>query len=227
MQNRFVIFDLPFGGRDEFEPIEGMPEFRTAYVRPQDYRGGAQVLILPGSGRTIADLDYLRANGGESIIRSHLSAGGVVVGICGGYQILGERLVDPGRKQGDRLEAAGLGLLPITTYFGPSMLEAKTTARLLVGKWAGSLVSGQEHRSGYSVRHRRRSARHTALTKVVRRELLAARPAPAEILPGFTWRPGLERLDGLVSPDRRIWGTYLHLIFYNDSFLHSFFECLR
>jgi cobyric acid synthase len=51
-------------------------------------------------------------------------------------------------------------------------------------------------------------------------------PAPATVVPGVQWHPGSEEFDGLVSADRRIWGTYFHLIFFDDSFLHSFFKSL-
>jgi len=225
MKPRFVILDLPFGGRDEFERLEGMPEFRTDCLSPQAYRGGAQVLILPGSGKTLADLSYLRANGGAEIIRHHLSQGGVVVGVCGGYQILGETLIDPACKQGDEPRVEGLGYLPISTVFGPSMLASVTTGELLVGAGTGGHVTGEEHRSGYSTLTTRDS-RHAALHKVVRREFLKPCPQPATVVPGETWHPGSEEFDGLVSADRRIWGTYFHLIFFNDAFLHSFFKSL-
>jgi len=225
MKPRLVILDLPFGGRDEFEPLEGMPEFRTDCLSPQSYRGGAQVIILPGSGKTVADLSYLRANGGTEIIRHHLSQGGVVVGVCGGYQILGETLIDPALTQGDQVQVEGLGYLPISTVFGPSMLASVTTGELLVGAGAGGQVMGEEHRSGYSALMPRGS-RHAALHKVVRRDLLKPCPAPANVVPGELWHPGSEEFDGLVSADRRIWGTYFHLIFYNDAFLRSFFKSL-
>lgn len=222
MKARFVIFDLPFGGRDEFEPLEGRPEFRTDFVRPQAYNGGAQVIILPGSGKTVADLCYLKANGGAEIIRHHLAQGGVVVGICGGYQMLGEKLIDPAGRQGDRTEVDGLGYLPISTVFGPAMLSCRTSAELLVGAGAGATVQGEEHRSGFSIMTHR-SSRHAALHKVVSRELLAPLPEPAAVVPGMQWQPGREEFDGLVSTDRRVWGTYLHLIFHNEAFLHTFF----
>ncbi len=225
MNDRFVIFRLPFHGQNEFKPLQKLPGVGVAWVRPQDYEGGAQVIALPGSGKTVADLDYLRQSGGEAKLRRHLALGGVVIGICGGYQILGETILDPFLKQGDRRETEGLGLLPITTLFGGPMLNCMTTAQLLVGEGASHNVTGEEHRSGYSKRARR-SARHASLHKVACREFLKPRPAQREPVPGMKWRPGLERYDGLVSADRRVWGTYFHLIFHNDAFLRTFFASL-
>lgn len=225
MNHRFVVFRLPNHGQNEFKKLQKLSGVGARWVRPQDFQGGAQVIILPGSGKTVADLDYLRSSGGEAKLRLHLASGGVVVGICGGYQILGETLLDPFLKQGDRRESEGLGLLPVTTLFGGPMLSCMTTGTLLVGEGAGGSDIGEEHRSGYSKRTRR-STRHASLHKVACRDFLKPRPAVREPIEGFKWRPGLERYDGLVSADRRVWGTYFHLIFNNDAFLRTFFASL-
>lgn len=221
----FAIFHLPFRGRDEFLPLAGNPSFRTAWVRPHDYKGNARVIILPGSGRTIDDLQYLRAAGGERIIRQHLAGGGRLLLICGGMQICGHRLVDSALRQGSLPEAQGLGLLPLSTWFGPSMLECRTQMKLLVGSGAGSVLTGEEHRSGYSLVEPD-AAGVTALAQVVARGDLPGRPkvtpSPAYLPGNVLWQPGSEVSDGLVSNDRRIWCTYLHLICHNPAFLASF-----
>ncbi len=222
---RFAIFSLPFRGRDEFLPLEGDPTFRAGWVRPQDYTGGAKVIILPGSARTIDDLCYLRAHGGERKLREHLAQGGVVVGVCGGYQMLGRWLYDPNRKQGSLPKVEGLGLLPVSTWFGPTMLKCDSRLELLVGSGSGGLLNGREHRSGYSLTQPE-SAAVTPLSRVKTRNLQAAMPSPTTLEDGVLWQPGSEQLDGLVTADRRIWTTYLHLIFHNDPFLRTLFECL-
>src|SRR5215470_5806195 len=210
MKPRLVIFRLPFSGRDEFLPLKGNPAFRTASMRPQDYRGGAQVIILAGSGRTVDDLMHLRAVGGANTIRRHLSQGGVVVGICAGYQMFGEHLLDPLQRQGSHPSVGGLGFLPIATGFGPKMLNATTTARTLIGAGTGSLVTGEEHRSGYSWQTNLGSGPAPVLNlhRVVDRHVNGDLPPPVELEPGSIWQPGGEEFDGLVTADRRIWGTY-------------------
>lgn len=222
---RFVIFRLPFHGRNEFLPLQGDPALRSAWLSPQDYRGGARVIIIPGSARTVDDLAYLRANGGERIIREHLAQGGVVIGVCGGYQMLGKWLYDPGRKQGSEQKVEALGLLPTSTWFGPSMLKSESTMELLVGSGSGKLVTGVEIRSGYSLGSPEPSGHHL-LNRVVARKLLADKPEPTVMEGGVLWQPGSEQFDGHVTADRRIWGTYLHLIFHNEPFLQSLLKSL-
>jgi len=212
-----TIFALPFRGRDECLPLRSF--FDVEWVRPQDYKGGADVIILPGSGRTISDLDYLRRNGGESALRAHLAGGGVVVGICGGYQMLGQWLFDPFTKQGDTPIVKGLGILPHSTFFGAQMMQTQTTATLLVGTGAGGEVKGEEHRSGFSWMEE--CARgFEPLLSIKHRRALAPLPEPD------TLTPGAETIDGLVTTDRKVWGTYVHLIFHNSAFVRSLLSVL-
>ena len=235
MRNRIVIFRLPNRGpRDEFEPLRGNPALEVEWIRPQDYDGSARVIILPGSGRTIDDLAALRESGGAEAIRRHLAEGGIVVGVCGGYQILGKRLLDPRLSQGNQPDVEGLGYLPHTTVFGPKIvtdesvaapwLSCTTTGRLLEGSGKGGTVIGEERRSGFSF-IAGDSTGFSPLVAVHDRKLHEAMPDP-EIIDSTLWKPGRETLDGLVSADRRIWGTYLHLIFHNDAFLKSILELL-
>ena len=224
---KFVVFELPFRGRDEFLPLAGNPCLDVKWVKPQHYRGGADVIILPGSGRTMSDLVYLRENGGDRLIREHLSKGGTVIGICGGYQMLGERLYDPFLKQGEDKELAGFGLLPMQTTFGPKMMQSHTTAHLALGLCEGDTVKGVEVRSGYSEANASAvSKTHLPLLSIVKRDFQEPKPAREAIRPAenllVDWKPGDEMLDGLVSSDRKVWGTYLHLIFHNEAFCRTF-----
>ncbi len=224
---KFVVFELPFRGRDEFLPLAGNPSLDVKWVKPQHYRGGADVIILPGSGRTMSDLVYLRENGGDRLIREHLSNGGTVVGICGGYQMLGERLYDPLLKQGEHTELAGFGLLPMQTTFGPTMMQSKTTALLTLGVCEGETVEGVEVRSGYSEANALAvSKTHLPLLSIVKRDFQVPKPNSEAIRLGenrlVDWQPGDEKLDGLVSSDRKVWGTYVHLIFHNQAFVRTF-----
>ncbi len=233
MNNRIVIFRLPFRGpTDEFLPLRGNPAYEVEWVRPQDYDGKARVIILPGSGRTIDDLAALRESGGAEAIRRHLAEGGIVVGVCGGYQILGQWLYDPRLSQGSEKLVRGLGYLPHSTMFGPSSLaeptapapwlSSKTSGLLLVGKGAGGTVTGEERRSGFSYTNEA-DASYLPLIAVLNRELHESLPEE-ETIGDILWQPGRELVDGLVSSDRQVWGSYLHLIFHNDAFLRSFFE---
>lgn len=237
MHNRFAVFNLPNrGARNEFLPLQGNPAIHLEWVRPQDYDGKAQVIILPGSARTIDDLKALRESGGARAIHDHLAAGRIVIGICGGFQMLGQRLIDPRLSQGDEKVIEGLGYLPHTTLFGPTKLpesggprpwlSCSTTGRLLNGRGKGGLLSGEERRSGFSfIDEEQSAATFLPLMQVLSRELNEALPE-SETINSIAWQPGRETLDGLVSSDRQIWATYLHMIFHNGPFQSSIFELL-
>lgn len=226
---KIAIFSLPFRGpRDEFLPLRGNPGMDARWVNPQDFAKefpqGADYIVLPGSGATVRDLEFLRQSGGESAIRSHLAGGGTVVGICGGYQILGNMLHDPLKKQGNQREVEGLGLLPVQTLFGPRMMSVETKARCLLAPNDDNLVAGQEHRSGISWDDAG-ADRYLRLNAVETRTPMKPLPKPRKWRRnGVIWAPGREELDGYVSTDRKVWGTYIHLIFHNDAFCRALFQ---
>lgn len=209
------IIDLPFRGREEFGRLFSSFSLDVRRVRPQDMKP-ADIIVLGGSKRTIDDLMYLRQNGGEQTLRSHLAQGGKILAVCGGFQMLGHYLFDPNLNQGDVPVARGFCLLPHNTYFGAEMLQCQTKATLLVGRGAQGIVRGEEHRSGVSFGHQ--SSVAEPLLKINRRVALAPCPDP-DIL-----TPGAETLDGAVTYDRQIWATYVHLICENEAFLRSFLE---
>jgi adenosylcobyric acid synthase len=226
---KIAILHLPFRGpNDEFLPLRGNPGMDARWVRPADFSQafpqGADYIVLPGSGATVRDLECLRESGGERIIREHLAAGGTVVGICGGYQILGNMLHDPLRKQGPVKQAEGLGLLPIQTLFGPEMMSVHTKGNCLLAHQGDTVVGGQEHRSGFSWEDAG-SDRYLHLNTVSERTPMKPIPAARlDVREGINWAPGTERLDGFVSADRKIWGTYIHLIFHYSAFCRALFQ---
>lgn len=228
---KIAIFHLPFrGARDEFLPLRGNPGMQAQWVRPGEYRDvfpqGADYIVLPGSSATVRDLEYLRQSGGEAILRRHLARGGTVVGICGGFQILGNMLHDPLLRQGDQAAVPGLGLLPIQTLFGPQMMSTETKARCLLAHPEDTIVGGQEHRSGFSWDDLG-ADRYLRLNEVSKRKSLKRRPRPrTRLMDGVKWAPGSETFDGFVSTDRRIWGTYIHLIFHHSAFCRALFQPL-
>jgi adenosylcobyric acid synthase len=101
---------------DDLDPLDAEPEVELVRVR----RGGvipgdADLVILPGSKATIADLVALRAAGLDIDILAHARRGGLVLGLCGGYQLLGKKIADPDGVEGPRQTVAGLGLLDVET----------------------------------------------------------------------------------------------------------------
>ena len=106
----------------DLDPLEAEPSVRLRWLIPGDSLGEPDAVILPGSKQTLRDLEALNNSGLADQLRAYASAGGSVLGICGGMQILGQDLRDPERLEGEGspTSARGLGLLPICTTFSPT-----------------------------------------------------------------------------------------------------------
>ena len=104
---------------DDFDPLAQEPLVRLTMVPPgSPVPASASLIIIPGTKATIADLAFLRAQGWDIDIAGHIRRGGRVLGICGGYQILGRSISDPLGIEGPPETAEGLGLLPVNTVLG-------------------------------------------------------------------------------------------------------------
>jgi adenosylcobyric acid synthase len=101
---------------DDLDPLDAEPQIEVVRVRPgAALPGDADLIILPGSKATIADLAALRAAGFDIDIAAHRRRGGMILGLCGGYQMLGRSIADPGGIEGPAVSVAGLGLLEVAT----------------------------------------------------------------------------------------------------------------
>lgn len=139
---------------DEFEPLKHLEGVRLLWARSALELEGADLLVLPGSKHTKADLEWLRAQGLEEAILAHHRSGRPILGICGGLQMMGAALHDPQGLEGGG-SARGLGLFPYETVWVQEKLQRHTTLRLpprLEGYW--SALSGLEVQ-GYEIRHGR------------------------------------------------------------------------
>lgn len=104
---------------DDLDPLRGEPEIDLAMIPPgTPIPADASLVVLPGSKATIADLAFLREQGWDIDILAHRRRGGMVLGICGGYQMLGRSLADPGGVEGAPSKVAGLGMLDVETEIG-------------------------------------------------------------------------------------------------------------
>ena len=140
---------------DEFQPLNQLPGVHLTWARSPADLAGADWVILPGSKHTSSDLAWLRAQGMDRAIAAHAAAGGTLLGVCGGLQMLGEALIDPHGIDGN---APGLGLLPLVTVFEADKTVRRTAARFgpLTGAWsalAGVAVSGYEIHHGQTAQH--------------------------------------------------------------------------
>lgn len=113
----------------DFGMLEGLEGVSVRYVKTAGELGRPDIIFLPGSKNTMSDLLWVRQNGLEAVIRKAAREGCRIFGICGGYQMLGQRLLDPdGCEHGGEL--AGLGLLPITTTFGKKKQRTRVEGRV-------------------------------------------------------------------------------------------------
>jgi adenosylcobyric acid synthase len=139
---------------DEFQPLSQMPGVRLSWALSAADLEGADWIVLPGSKQVSADLAWLRARGMDAVILRHAAAGGAVLGICGGLQMLGESLVDTDGHDGEAgVDARGLGLLPLATHYGPDKQVRRCTLQFaqLDGPWAawrGLATTGYEIHCG-------------------------------------------------------------------------------
>ena len=203
---RIGVVRLPhISNYTDFDPVEQEPGVNLRYVDHRDELDGLDLLILPGTKNTISDLLYLKETGLFRRIQAYAEAGGRLAGICGGYQILGQEVRDPLGVEGEPRAEAGLQLLPVVTTLAGAKTTTQVEARAPGRRDCGVL-------SAYEI--------HMGVTET-----------QGEGQPAFeiTSRNGQPQKvdDGWVSPDRRVWGTYLHGLFDNDGLRRVFLQELR
>jgi adenosylcobyric acid synthase len=133
---------------DDLDPLGMEAGVKLVFVRPGEaIPANADVVILPGSKSTIGDLAFLRAQGWDIDIKAHVRRGGHVLGICGGYQMLGQTIADPEGIEGPAATVEGLGLLDIST-----VMSADKSTRLVKGIHCatGTPIEGYEIHLGRS-----------------------------------------------------------------------------
>jgi adenosylcobyric acid synthase len=115
---------------DDFEPLATEPGVRVRFVRDAAVLADADAVVVPGSKSTMADLAWLRAQGFAGALRAAAARGAVVLGVCGGYQMLGRTLHDPGGVESSAPLASGLDLLPVATTFAADKRTVRVRARV-------------------------------------------------------------------------------------------------
>jgi adenosylcobyric acid synthase len=187
----------------DFAPLEAEPDVAMHYLSDAAYAPELDVLFLPGTKNTAADLDWMRRAGWENYIVRHRRRGGRIVGICGGYQMLGRRIIDSAGIESAVPETIGLGLLEIETRFEAEKITARVSARHLA---SGLPVSGYEIHAGRLVR----VGAAPALLRITRREESA-----------------VDEPEGAQSEDGRVIGTSVHGLFDSAGFRRHFLDAVR
>ena len=209
---RLAVIRLPrLSNFTDFDPLQAAPEVALSYVSSPAEIGAADLLILPGSKSTLEDLAWLKAQGFASCIRDFAASGHPVLSICGGYQMLGERISDPLHTESAHDAVEGLGYLPLTTTFAARKHLRQVTADCAAFPFLGENISVHGMR-GYEIH-----MGDTTFAEEVCRPFRIVRAGNTEA----------SVLDGAVSADGRIAGTYIHGIFDDDHFRRAVLNRLR
>jgi adenosylcobyric acid synthase len=136
-----VIIAVPMLSRianfDDFDPLRAEPEVDLRFIPPGQPLPVCDLVILPGTKATLADLAFLRSQGWDVDLAAHVRRGGRVLGICGGFQMLGRRVADPHGVEGPPGEARGLGLLDLDTVLTDDKVLRPVRGELFGGAFEG------------------------------------------------------------------------------------------
>jgi adenosylcobyric acid synthase len=186
----------------DFDPLDAEPTVNLKYITTTDELKSCDAVILPGSKTTIADLQWLQQTGLAESIPGYLASGGTMMGICGGFQMLGITLADPTGIEGLPGEYPGLSLLPLQTI----ITDTKTTRQLT--------TTTNYPREGWSINgyeiHQGITQWHPEGTNITNYQPLFS-----------------EENLGIVDQELTIWGTYLHGIFDNGGWRRNWLNQIR
>jgi adenosylcobyric acid synthase len=181
----------------DFDPLQAINNLDLYFLEKAQPLTAFQAVILPGSKNTRFDLDWIQTSRWSEALSEYLTSGGHVLGICGGYQMMGKAVHDPTGLEGQPGSSEGLGLLPIET-----VLKAPKTTTLTHFLWDGQPGTGYEIHMGQTIR-----SAGTHLFSVTERNQNPCRDE-----------------DGCVSTDSKIMGTYIHGLFNNPGILKSWLD---
>lgn len=195
----------------DFDCLANEVDVALSYIQNGDVLGQPDLIILPGSKNTTEDLLYLRTAGYEAQIKAAYANGVPIIGICGGYQMLGKVINDPQHTESALDSIEGIGLLPTATTFVSDKLTRQVIANYDSSAFlATKIVADQLH--GYEI--------HMGRT-----EFLAKTNQPLTINEDSGRMTN--RAEGCVSDDGLVFGTYVHGIFDNDDFRRAVLNILR
>jgi len=199
----------------DFNALAAEADVVLRYVASPLDIAGADVVLLPGSKNTIADLEHLRQVGFGEALRAHVDREGELVGICGGYQMLGRVIADPhGVEAGG--QRPGLGFLDVATELLPHKRTRQVEALPLhVDAWRDSTVYGYEIHMGVT-------RRDAALPCFRILRCIGQGGGSGD----FAW-PEQEAEDGAIRQDGLVWGTYIHGVFDQPGFRRLWLNRLR
>ncbi|WP_422444619.1 cobyric acid synthase [Thermoanaerobacterium sp. DL9XJH110] len=196
----------------DFVPLSVYAGVKLSYVTPGSRIGDADLVIIPGTKNTIEDLTFLKGQGWHEEIKELLYKGAVIMGICGGYQMLGRSIRDPHRIESNLEYAEGLGLLDIDTEIEREKVTTRVSGTVIeglagfAGCLGGARVEGYEIHMGKTVLSNGASS-FISIEKRLGENVMA--------------------LDGAVNSEGRVLGTYLHGIFESGEFASKLLKNLK
>lgn len=210
---RIAVIQTPkISNFTDFDALAHEKDVALYYVKSVEDLGEPDVIMLPGSKNTTEDMLYLRKSGlGEKIL-AHAKVGKAVIGICGGYQMLGEVIRDPQHTESQNDEVAGLGLLGMETVFASEKLTSQVVAQCQDLHFMGQSISA-DNLHGYEIH-----MGHTAFTREADKH-----PFTVCQRRGKT----CASQEGTANAAGNVFGTYIHGVFDNDVFRRSVLNAIR
>jgi len=200
-----VIYLPHISNFTDFDALEREPDVNLRYVKSPESLNRPDIIIIPGTKNTVSDLRHIKESGFAEKIDDIMKDGKytVLIGICGGFQMLGTRILDPRRAESRQKEVEGLGLLEMETVFGKEKILSQIMAKE---------VSSGLNVSGYEIHHGRSlsNGKYMPAFNIIERKGRVARD-----------------VDGVVAMSGRIYGTYIHGIFDADAFRRNFLNRIR
>ena len=190
----------------DFDPLQHEPDVELDYIGSESPLSGFNLIVLPGSKNTLADISQLQAVEFGKRLAAFVAAGGAVVGICGGFQMLGTKLLDPDKIESSLGEISGFDLLPMITEMAPEKITVQCRAQVANRCFGHSLQV-----SGYEIHQGRTIAKDVTVAPMLK----------------VTQVDGSEYEDGFITADGQIWGSYMHGIFDDDNFRKAYLGWLR
>ena len=201
-----VIVQLPhIGNFTDFSPLISDPGVSVRYVRSPMQAGNPDLLILPGTKNTIGDFQFMKQMGWDCYARSFHKEGGLILGVCGGFQMLGTRLYDPDGIESPVKEIEGLGFIQSTTL----MKDDKVTERRIRPTLSSTVFEAGMEVDGFEI--------HSGLTTFAKEYPLLFEATDGECAHSL----------GLCNEDGTVIGTYLHGFLDNDPIRETFINYVR
>ncbi|MEB1808693.1 MAG: cobyric acid synthase [Bacillaceae bacterium] len=199
-----VVLSLPYvSNYTDLEPLAAESDVYLRFVKEKSEFGQPDAVIIPGTKSTFHDLKYLKENGLDHVLVNYTESGGTVVGLCGGYQMLGERLIDEAGTDTNQVgnEMHGLDIAPLVTFFNEKKITIRSRGKLAADHW-----NCKKEISGYEIHLGR-----TMATAVNAEPFLTVGDRP----------------EGICMNGGKVIGTYFHHLFHNDEWRASWLNKLR